>query len=148
MNFEKSVLHCSPNTPRYVINSINAICGSPVSDNLGDYLGMPLIQSRVTKSTYAGIVDKVQKKLTSWKSKVISMFGKTTLIQAVTSIIPSYAMQTIKLPVSICVDLDKLKMNFFYGVTLIKRNMSISVNEALFVGQNARVDWASRGLLR
>lgn len=115
MNFEKSVLHCSPNTPRYMINSINAICSSSMSNNLGDYLGMPLIQSRVTMSTYAGIVDKVDKKLTLWKSKVLSMAGMTTLIQAVTFSIPCYVMQTTKLPASICVDLDKLNMNFFMG---------------------------------
>lgn len=113
MNFEKLVLHCSPNTPRDVINNINAIYGSSLSDNLGDYLGMPLIQSRVTKSTYAGIVDRVHKKLTSWKSKVLSMAGRTTLIQVVSSTIPSYVMQTTKLPASIYVDLDKLNMNFF-----------------------------------
>ncbi|KAI5350878.1 hypothetical protein L3X38_003769 [Prunus dulcis] len=39
----------------------------------------------------------------------------TVNIQAVTTSIPIYAMQTTKLPASVCDDLDKLNRNFFWG---------------------------------
>ncbi|CAL8174740.1 unnamed protein product [Prunus armeniaca] len=32
-----------------------------------------------------------------------------------TSAIPIYAMQTIKLPISVCVEMDHLNRNFFWG---------------------------------
>jgi hypothetical protein len=112
VNFDKYVVYCSSNTCRSDIKLISNICGSPITNDLGKYLGMPLIHSWVTKTTYAGLVDKVQTRLASWKNKHLSMPGRITLIQAVTSLIPTYAMQTAKLPSSTCAQLDKLNRNF------------------------------------
>ncbi|KAM2637494.1 hypothetical protein EV1_021984 [Malus domestica] len=125
VNFEKSVLYCSPNTSRACVKSISTICGSPVSESLGNYLGMPLIQTRVSKATYSGVIDKVQKRLATWKSKVLSMAGRITLIQAVTSSIPVYAMQTTKLPASVCEELDKVNRDFLWGDTDQKKKVHL-----------------------
>ncbi|BFG35445.1 hypothetical protein CerSpe_217190 [Prunus speciosa] len=76
---------------------------------------MPLLHSRVTKATYETLVDKVKHRLASWKGRFLSLAGRATLIQAVTASIPIYAMQTTKLPASVCDDLDKLNRNFFWG---------------------------------
>ncbi|CAL8155260.1 unnamed protein product [Prunus armeniaca] len=76
---------------------------------------MPLLHSRVTKVTYSNLVDKVHARLASWKSKILSAVGRATLIQAITSAIPVYAMQTSKLLMSIREDLDKVNCNFFWG---------------------------------
>ncbi|KAL6199614.1 hypothetical protein ACLB2K_029398 [Fragaria x ananassa] len=93
---------------------MNLFCN--LSD-LGVYLGMPLIHSRVFASAYANLVDKVQSRLASWKSKTLNMAGRLTLIQSVASSIPVYAMQTAKLPISICDSLDRLNRNFLWGDT-------------------------------
>ncbi|CAL9013284.1 unnamed protein product [Prunus brigantina] len=115
VNFSKSVVFCSPNICKELANEISAICGSPLTDNLGKYLGMPLLHHRANKATYNSIVEKVHIRLATWKSKCLSMAGRTTLIQAVTSSIPIYAMQTTKLPMSTCEDLDRVNRNFFWG---------------------------------
>jgi hypothetical protein len=86
-----------------------------LTDNLGRYLGVPLIQDRISLNTYRGIIDKVQAKLSSWKSQVLSLPGRLTLIHAVTSAIPIYTMQTAKLPVNVCNQLDKINRNFLWG---------------------------------
>ncbi|CAL9021082.1 unnamed protein product, partial [Prunus brigantina] len=111
--------------------------------DLGKYLGLPLLHSRVTKGTYNGLLDKVQNRLAAWKRKCLSLAGRATLIQAVTSSIPVYTMQTVKLPGSICEDLDRINRDFFwsgsgkkqkqdcsatwrsvlYGVELLKKGM-------------------------
>ncbi|XP_004306074.1 PREDICTED: putative ribonuclease H protein At1g65750-like [Fragaria vesca subsp. vesca] len=101
------------------------MCGSPLTNDLGKYLGMPLIHSRVNKHTYDGIFDQVQSRLSSWKSKVLSMAGRLTLIQSVSSAIPNYAMQTAKFPVSLCENLDKLNRNFLWGDTEIKKKVHL-----------------------
>ncbi|XP_061998979.1 uncharacterized protein LOC133716290 [Rosa rugosa] len=98
VNYEKSMIFCSPNTCKRIAVDISKICGSPLTNDLGKYLGMPLIHSRVNKNTYASIFDKIQCRLSSWKSKVLSMAGRLTLVQSVTSAIPNYAMQTARLP--------------------------------------------------
>ena len=112
VNFDKSKLFCSPNTDKKLAKDISAICGSPLTGDLGKYLGMPLIHSRVSKNTYSDLVDKVQSRLAGWKSKILNIAGRVTLIQAVNSSIPVYAMQTAKLPISTAMTLDKLNRDF------------------------------------
>ncbi|BFG33690.1 hypothetical protein CerSpe_199640 [Prunus speciosa] len=115
VNFDKSAIFCSPNTGTAIAKEISCICGSPLTDNLGIYLGMPLVHSRVTRHTHNRLVDRVHKRLASWKGKLLSLAGRATMIQAVTAAIPIYAMQTAKLPASICKDLDRVNRNFFWG---------------------------------
>lgn len=106
VSFEKSVICVSPNVSADLAHSIATISGSPLTDCLGKYLGVPLIHKRVTKDTYHEILDKVQKRLSSWKSHTLSMAGRITLVQSVTSAIPIYTMQTAQLPMSVCNKLD------------------------------------------
>lgn len=80
---------------------------------------MPILHSKIPRYTYYGLVDKVHKRLAGWKSNFLSLAGRATLIQAVTATIPIYAMQTIKLPVSTCEELDRINRNFF-GVEVKK----------------------------
>ncbi|CAL8076880.1 unnamed protein product [Prunus armeniaca] len=78
VNFEKSAIYCSPNTCKELAKEISYICGSPLTNNLGKYLGMPLLHSRVTKATYESLVDKVKHRLASWKglSKAAPVLGE------------------------------------------------------------------------
>lgn len=125
VNFDKSAIYCSPNTCHNEVKKISRVFGSPITKDLGRYLGMPLIQARITKYTYANLVDKVQNRLASWKSKHLSMAGRLTLIQAVNSSIPTYAMQTTKLPTATCSQLDKLNRNFLWGDTTEKKKIHL-----------------------
>ncbi|BFG37549.1 hypothetical protein CerSpe_238230 [Prunus speciosa] len=59
VNFDKSAILCSPNTSRAVAIEISLICRSPLRTNLGKYLGMPLVHSKVTIATYMELLDKV-----------------------------------------------------------------------------------------
>ena len=59
VSLEKSMVYCSPNASSDLANRISSICGSPITEDLGVYLGMPLIHSRVSAATYANLVDKV-----------------------------------------------------------------------------------------
>ncbi|KAI5339865.1 hypothetical protein L3X38_019138 [Prunus dulcis] len=97
-NYDKSAVFGSPNTPKEVAKEISCICGSPQTSDLGKYLGMPLLHTRGTHATYKKLLDRVHSRLASWKGKLLSYAGRATLIQAVTSSIPIYAMQTTKLP--------------------------------------------------
>ena len=75
VSLEKSMVYCSPNVSSDLANRISSICGSSITEDLGVYLGMPLIHSRVSAATYANLVDKVQTRLASWKSKTLNMAG-------------------------------------------------------------------------
>ena len=65
VSFEKSSICVSLNINADLANSIATISGSPLTACLGKYLGVPLIHSRISKTTYQEIIEKVQKRLSS-----------------------------------------------------------------------------------
>ncbi|CAL8152452.1 unnamed protein product [Prunus armeniaca] len=88
VSFDKSKICVSPKICSDLANSIATISGSPHSLNLGKYLGVPLIHTRVDKTTYQEVIAKVQKMLASWKHHTLSMAGRITLLQSVIAAIP------------------------------------------------------------
>ncbi|XP_074290991.1 uncharacterized protein LOC141617725 [Silene latifolia] len=94
-------------------------------EDLGMYLGMPIINGRVTRDTFDYVVQRVDKRLSGWKAKNLSLAGRTTLIQSTLSPIPAYAIQTAKLPRAICDDLDKKTRRFLWGGDQEKRGLSL-----------------------
>ncbi|CAL2270286.1 unnamed protein product [Prunus armeniaca] len=67
VSFEKSMICVSPNTCFDLARQLAFISGSPLTDFLGIYLGVPLIHKRVTKATYFEIVDKK----TAWMNQAL-----------------------------------------------------------------------------
>ncbi|CAN1763437.1 Putative ribonuclease H protein At1g65750 [Linum perenne] len=99
---EKSTCFCSPNTSSPLSSSIADTLGFPLTQNLGKYLGVPVLHKRVLVSTYQSILDKIESKLSGWKEKFLSLAGRVTVAQAVLVAIPAYAMQTSVLLVTTC----------------------------------------------
>ncbi|KAL4391418.1 hypothetical protein AHAS_Ahas03G0243100 [Arachis hypogaea] len=56
----------------------------------------------------------MQAKLSSWNKKSLSFAGRCTLIQSVLSTIPSYCMQTMKIPTAVCAKMDKIYRDFLW----------------------------------
>lgn len=69
-----------------------------VTEDLGIYLGIPLLHTRTTKKSFQFIIDKVRNKLTGWDARKLSLVGRITLAQSVMSAIPIYFMQSVFLP--------------------------------------------------
>ena len=88
-------------------NLIGSTLGFSATNNLGDYLGMSLIHSRVNKYTYQSILNKVDKRLTGWNAAHLSFVGRVTLAQSVLQAMPVYAMQTTVIPSSVWYKIDK-----------------------------------------
>ncbi|GMP55674.1 hypothetical protein CsSME_00020426 [Camellia sinensis var. sinensis] len=67
----------------------------------------------------------MQHKLAGWKSSVLSLAGRYTLIQAVSSVIPAYTMQTTVFPMKVCDAIDRLNKNFLWGDTLERKKVHL-----------------------
>lgn len=83
--------------------------------DLGHYLGFPLVKGRVARNVYNDILDKVSKKLASWKGNLLNKAGRACLVRSVTTAIPVYTMQLHYLPTFVCNRLDKMARSFLWG---------------------------------
>ncbi|KAL4279829.1 hypothetical protein GQ457_03G024220 [Hibiscus cannabinus] len=99
--------------------------GFQVVEDLGKYLGVPLLHKRVTRATYAYLLDKMRARLSGWAARTISLAGRITLAKSVLQAIPSYVMQTTWIPKSLCADMEKLIRRFLWGSSNEKRGMPL-----------------------
>ncbi|XP_028077559.1 uncharacterized protein LOC114279501 [Camellia sinensis] len=66
------------------------------------------------KSTWSPVVDKFQKKLSSWKRKLLSFAGKLTLIKSALSNLPIYFLSILKMPKGVVKSISKLQANLLW----------------------------------
>lgn len=79
------------------------------------YLGMPLTLKRPTKQLFLPLIEKVERRLAGWQSKLLSRGGRLVLVQSVLSTIPIYFMICFKLPKWVLNRIDKGRRLFLWG---------------------------------
>lgn len=112
---DKTRIYFSGNVPRQLREEICYTSGFQVTDDLGKYLGVPLLHHRVNRGTYQFVIDKVTQRLSSWKSKTLSFAGRITLAKSVLQAIPSHVMQSSFLPRSVCDEVDISFVGVLFG---------------------------------
>lgn len=117
VSFSKSRVFFSANAPHELQDDICAALDISKTEELGFYLGMPALHSRVTKATFSHLCEKVDRKLMGWKSKFLSLAGRATLIQSTLSTMALYSFQTAKIPKGTCDAIDKKSRQFLWGAT-------------------------------
>ena len=122
MSATKSKTWFSPRTSRRIKDQVAGILGLPTTDRIGTYLGTPIFTTRRTASSYQYLVDNIRKRIEGWQARYLSMAGRATLIKALVTSVPLYAMQTTLLPQKICHHIDKLSCNFLWGDTEHRRS--------------------------
>ncbi|GJS04028.1 RNA-directed DNA polymerase, eukaryota [Tanacetum coccineum] len=59
--------------------------------------------------------DKIQARLSKWKSKTLSVGGRLTLLKSVLGVVPLYAMSMYKAPKGVLLEMESIRSNFFKG---------------------------------
>lgn len=121
----KSNIFFSKITPREVRNQIVQIFGFQEVQNLGKYLGVPLLHERVTKYTLSFVVDKVRRKLQSWDARRLSMARRIIMAQSVFLLIPNYFMQSLMISRGVCLEIERLARQFIWESTDGHSKMSL-----------------------
>jgi len=98
INFLKSKAMCSMMVPGKRKREIKDISAIKFVADLGHFLGFPLDKGR-SKDVYNDIIDKVHKKLASWKGRLLNKARRACLVKSVTIAIPVYTMQLHHLPI-------------------------------------------------
>lgn len=126
LNDGKSSILNSKNIVASSINNIKGIIPYKPTSSASYCLGLPFIIGKSKKEAFQPILDKVLSKINGWRAKTLSQAGRTVLIKAIASAIPTYAMSTFVLPTSICKALDRNFKNFWWGFPAGKsRNLSL-----------------------
>ena len=115
ISLHKSSIAFSRDTKEETAMKISTVAKIPITANLGKYLGIPSITGRFHAGLFQDIMDRIDGKLNGWKTKLLSLAGRTVMAQAVLTTIPMYPMQSTLLPISLCNTIDKIYSKIYLG---------------------------------
>lgn len=87
----------------------------------GHYLCLPLILPWSKHQAHLKLKGKLLKKISSWKSNLLSQTDRVCLIRSVVSALPTYFKSSFLLPQLYCQELDSLMRHFWWGFPQEKR---------------------------
>lgn len=114
---------CANSGQRGEAQSLSFKCGMFLTNDLGIYLGAPIIHGRIKKDHFKHVIEKVKRKPSGWKTSNLSLAGRGTLIQTVTASIPNYTMQIIEIPKTVCQEIDRLNKKKLWRHTEEKKKI-------------------------
>ncbi|XP_019418580.1 PREDICTED: uncharacterized protein LOC109329367 [Lupinus angustifolius] len=91
----------------------------------GNYLGVPSVQGRVRRAIFNPLIEKIQRRMNSWKSNLLNQAGKLCLAKSVSTVVPIYTMQSMWLPHNVCNEMDKMTRNFIWDGDPNKRSLNL-----------------------
>uniref|UniRef100_A0A803Q6R3 Reverse transcriptase domain-containing protein n=1 Tax=Cannabis sativa TaxID=3483 RepID=A0A803Q6R3_CANSA len=114
INRRKSGIVFSPKVKEDEKELVHGILNIQQLDRKEKYLGNPFFYSAKKREDFNFLKEKILARLEGWKAKQLSTAGRHTLISSVLQSIPCYTMSTIKIPVSICSELDSILARFWW----------------------------------
>ncbi|XP_009127063.3 uncharacterized protein LOC103851935 [Brassica rapa] len=114
INASKSSISFSAKTPLEDRARVKEFLGIEKEGGVGKYLGLPEHFGRNKKDLFASIVDRMRQRAVSYSSRFLSSAGKATMLQAVLSSIPSFAMTCFELPISLCNKIQSVLTRFWW----------------------------------
>ncbi|XP_028122010.1 uncharacterized protein LOC114319199 [Camellia sinensis] len=135
INYQKSVI-CGVGVNRDFTSQVAEFFNCRVSSLPINYLGMPLGANPKRLSTWEPIINKVKKRLASWKKRYLSLGGRITLIKSVLSSLPIYYMSLFKIPTQVANLIDKYQRSFLWGDSDAKRKLHLLNWEACSVSKH------------
>lgn len=88
------------------------------------YLGLPIGGNSSRIALWDPIIEKLRKKLSSWKGSLLSQGGRSTLIKASLSSLPLYYMSIFPIPSGVIEKIRKIQSHFFWSGSREKRRMA------------------------
>jgi hypothetical protein len=91
------------------------LVGVRASQRYDTYLGLPALVGKSRVREFQNLKDKVKRRVSDWKTKLLSQAGKEILLKAVVQAIPTYSMSIFLLPKDLCKDINKVMQKFWWG---------------------------------
>ncbi|KAH9656895.1 putative reverse transcriptase/RNA-dependent DNA polymerase [Citrus sinensis] len=122
-NYDKSSMFFSGNITNGVITAIKNIFQLNVVSRHEKYLELPSMVGRKKSGFFNNIKLRVSSKIADWQHKYFSCGGKEILIKAVAQAVPAHAMSVFKIPMSICVDIQRAIARFWWSSNMEKKGI-------------------------
>ncbi|KAA3483070.1 reverse transcriptase [Gossypium australe] len=107
INFKKSMILFSPNTPNDMKCICNNILNMRIVEKLDKYLGLPLPIGKRRREAFTDIINRLSCRINSWTKRLLSYGGKEIMIKAVLQSIPTYAMSIFLAPRGVLKEIQK-----------------------------------------
>jgi hypothetical protein len=113
INFHKSELFCFGETKDRAEEYVN-LFGCKEGIFPFRYLGIPMTHRKLSNKDWRLVEERFQKKLSSWKGKLLSYGGRIVLINSVLSSLPMFMMSFFRIPKGVREKLDYYRSRFFW----------------------------------
>lgn len=123
VNIAKSSITFSSKTPPDINQAAKDILGIQKEGGVGKYLGLPEHFGRKKRDLFTFIVDMIQQRAANWSTRFLSRAEKLTMLKAVLTAIPTYAMSCFQLPVSLCKRIQSSLTRFWWDKSADKKSM-------------------------
>lgn len=94
---------------------VKSVMGCPQTNFPIVYLGMPISIKRPNKEHFIPLIEKIERRMQGWQSRLLSRGGRLVLVQTVLSSIPTYHMICFIIPKWVLSRIDKARRAFLWG---------------------------------
>jgi hypothetical protein len=121
INFHKSEVFCFGRAKDHEI-FYSQLFGCVVGKYPFRYLGLPMHFRKLFNKDWKIIEQRIEKRLSGWKGKMLTSGGRLVLINSVLSSLPMFMMSFFELPKGVLQKIDCFRSRFFGRMTNIKRS--------------------------
>ncbi|XP_021857984.2 uncharacterized protein [Spinacia oleracea] len=132
INFDKSTVLFSPNTPRRFIRILRSPLGVRVKDEVGNYLGCPMDVDGRSSAKFQSIVDRINEKIGSWKFARTSQPGKLLLINSILVAMASHILSIYSCPSLIAKKINSNLLKFWWATSSSRKPIYWRKKELLY----------------
>ncbi|GJY35856.1 RNA-directed DNA polymerase, eukaryota [Tanacetum coccineum] len=111
--------------PQDVVASTANSIGCAILTSPFNYLGVKVGGNMSRLISWDEVIAKISSRLSKWKLKTLSVGGRYTLIKSVLSSLPLHYFSIFKVPKGIRNKMESFRRNFFNGVDILERKMSL-----------------------
>ncbi|KAE8687139.1 hypothetical protein F3Y22_tig00111022pilonHSYRG00109 [Hibiscus syriacus] len=115
VNYEKSSIFFSPNTPSVNRGSFLSELGVVEAPEPGNYLGLPLVVGKGKRAAFNFIKDRTERRIQGWTKRLLSFGGREVFIKSVVQALPACAMTCYLLPEGVIEDIKSQARSYWWS---------------------------------